>query len=429
MTGAGADQAASFALLAAVAAMAFLVVSRRPTVGLALFLIVVAFVPYWLGPTALTIYVPPACAVGAFALAAWQGRSPSPITLADAGVLALFAACLVPFAVGAGSRATIFVVLLHWAVGYGVGRFAPSRVGLDRLHRIVAIVFTVVAIGLLVEFAAHGNPFVEISRPGALYRGWGTLQERGGITRAEGAFGHSIAAGACLAMALPLTIAAGFRTSVRAVMCTLMLAGTVVTFSRIGIICAMLGVVLSVCLLPGIPRNIRVGTLATFVVVALASFSRIASVFDDAGTEASGSAGYRLDLTALLPYLSPLGLSTSAHRDAAGTLRFGTFRSIDSALLLAGLTYGLIALVVAVLLLGAVWVTVLRREAAPATIALAAQLPALLTVALITQYAVFLWFIAGLAAASQSLTRAAQHEPPGALTAPPLSAASAGRST
>lgn len=403
LTGLVADHYTALALLGAFASVGWFVVHRSPILGLGLFLTTVAFVPYWLGPTILSAYFPPACAVGIFVLMAWQPAGGSSLTLADAGVLVLFALCLAPLAVGAGSRATAFVVLAHWVVGYGVGRLAPTLIGVDRLYRMIAVLFTLVAVGLLAEFLLHWNPFVEISRNNVLYQGWGTLQERGGVTRAEGAFGHSIAAGACLALALPLTIASSFRVAVRAAMAAVMLAATVVTFSRIGILTALLGLVLSVCLLPGLPRRLRAGTLITFSLVALASYSRIATVFADAGTEASNSAGYRLDLTALLPVLSPLGLSPSANRDGAGGLRFGSFRSIDSALLLVGLTYGVIAMVTALLLLSAAWFTVLRGVAAPATIALAAQVPAILTVALITQYAIFLWFVVGLAAAGQSL--------------------------
>ncbi|WNB85071.1 hypothetical protein [Cellulomonas sp. ATA003] len=75
--------------------------------------------------------------------------------------------------------------------------------------------------------------------------------------------------------------------------------------------------------------------------------------------------------------------------------------------MLFALNYGWLPLaIVCALLVGAIVLTVTRRATAP-TIALAAQVPAVMTVALITQYGMFLWFVAGLAVVSQIQRRAA----------------------
>jgi hypothetical protein len=91
----------------------------------------------------------------------------------------------------------------------------------------------------------------------------------------------------------------------------------------------------------------------------------------------------------------------SAQKNSTGQVYFGNFRSIDSQLILTGLSSGLIALAVVVVALGAGIVLVVTRRATPATIAVVAQIPALATVALITQYSVFLWVAVGLAATTQ----------------------------
>ena len=49
---------------------------------------------------------------------------------------------------------------------------------------------------------------------------------------------------------------------------------------------------------------------------------------------------------------------------------------------------------------------VLRGKATAATIAVVAQIPAFATVALITQYAIFAWFVIGVAATSQLMAPA-----------------------
>lgn len=58
------------------------------------------------------------------------------------------------------------------------------------------------------------------------------------------------------------------------------------------------------------------------------------------------------------------------------------------------------AIALALLLVGIY--LVFTRQAAPATIAVVAQIPNLLTVALITQYQIFFWFMVGLAVYSQA---------------------------
>ena len=99
--------------------------------------------------------------------------------------------------------------------------------------------------------------------------------------------------------------------------------------------------------------------------------------------------------------MSLIGEAADSRRTAAGETRFGAFHSIDSALIYFGLTNGLIPLALVVTVLLAALLLALRGRATPATLAIVAQLPAVATVALITQYAMFFWVVCGLAVSSQ----------------------------
>jgi hypothetical protein len=199
-----------------------------------------------------------------------------------------------------------------------------------------------------------------------------------------------------------------------------MLAATVVTFSRIGLVTAVLGAVLAVlCLRTELSRRLRVAVTAGLVVVGLGFASLVSTVFSAAGTEASNSADYRLELLNLVSHLEPFGWHSTAYQVAGRTILAnvpssdGTLHSIDNALLLVGLSYGWVPMaVVLLLLLGAIGTLLSGRITAP-TIAVVAQIPALATVALITQYSTFTWFVAGLAVFSQSVvSRPAQSSTP-----------------
>jgi len=266
------------------------------------------------------------------------------------------------------------------------------------------VAFTIVAVLAIVEFLLGRNYFQSIRVANAAFANWSEGQLRGGYLRSEGAFGHSIALGSCLAISIPLVIASTFREWIRAGMVVLILSATVVTFSRTAMSCAALSLVLTVLFLRGaLPTRTRILLVAGGVVVAAAIAPFVLDIFVEAGSEATGSSAYRGDLLSLVPTMSVIGLSSAAYRSAAGDFYFGSFQSIDSALILLGLSHGLITLgIVVVLLLVAGWYVVSGRATAP-TIALVAQIPALATVALITQYALFFWVLAGLAVSSQLL--------------------------
>ncbi|MFE4950625.1 hypothetical protein ACFQ9V_11030 [Leifsonia sp. NPDC056665] len=391
----------------AVAVLGFVVLRRYPKLAVVAWILSICFVPIWLGfgiGFNGNYYIPPATAAALLVVVALLPTPRFRLSWLD-GLMTLVVVCAACslFTGNAGiAFSSVILVVTYFLAGYAVGRIAPLRVDPLWVHGAIAVCFTGVALLTIVEGLTHFNPFVLIKANNSLYAAWGSIQSRGGVPRAEGAFGHSIALGASLALAIPITLASPFRLWMRIGMSFLMLLATVFTYSRIGMICAVLGVLLSVLFMrDAISRRARIAIVAIVAIAGAVLFPAIITVFDDAGAEATDSANYRGDLLSLFGTMNPIGVATSAEKNSAGVLYFGNFHSIDSQLILTGLTNGLIVLaaVVVALLLGIL--LVLRGKATAATIALVAQIPALATVALITQYSIFVWFVVGLAATTQ----------------------------
>ena len=377
-----------------------IIVHLRPRLGVLLWLLTVAFVPFWLG-LSFIVYFLPTSLMGILVLVAVRPAVPR---LGGFDLIAafFFISCLAPVLSGGATQSTIFGVLSQWLLAYLLGRLLPVDVDVRWIYSCVAIIFTAVAALALIEFAFGWNPFVTLGPANALHVKWGNLQGRGDLLRAEGAFGHSIALGCSLALAIPLALAAPLRVPIRLSMVVVILGGVAVTISRVSMVCAVLSVVLSIVFLKDeLPRRLKVAIVAGLVLAIAALAPYFLNIFQAAGDEATNSANYRGELTELIPDVSLLGVSSAAYRSPTGELFFGRFQSIDSQLLYTGLTYGWFALACGLVLLVGGMVVILRGRATPATIAVVAQIPALTTVALITQYSMMFWFIAGLAMFSQ----------------------------
>lgn len=398
-----------------------LVLAHRPRLALLAWLGVLCLVPVWAGPGLPGPLEPQVVITLVVLVALFPLRRSLPVrlTVVDVLVLGFVVSAALPVLTGWGTVRELDVLVVRWVGAYAVGRLIGHRVRLEHVYRTVAVCFTVVAALTLVEFLSGWNPFLLVPGSGPLHDVWATIQERGGVARAEGAFGHSIALGGSLALAVPLVLISPFRPAVRVGMVVLMGAATAVTFSRIGLGTLVLGIVLVVVFLrTGLSSRLRVVLALALTAGAVAAAPMVSTVFAAAGDEAVGSADYRSDLLALVGQLEPFGVSPAFFVSATGRASFGSFRSIDNALLLAALNYGwipiLFVLAAAAVAIGAV----LRGRATAVTVAVVAQLPALVTVALITQYSTWLWFVAGLAVASQVLPAAGRAVPPAAAAGP-----------
>jgi hypothetical protein len=410
------DRALVGLLALALAALFVLVARRWPLVLATGYLVVMGLVPIWTG-LSVKVFVQPQVAMGMLVVAVAipqlrrLGARLSPVDLV---VGVFFLACLAPVAVGGSSVSYLFLAGVQYPGAYLVGRILPVLVGQGRLLVVVTAVFALVAVLALVEHLTGTNLFRSFPGSSAVHGQWEGIQLRGGVARAEGAFGHSIALGASLAMSLPMVLAAPVRVLVRVGAAVLILSAVVVTFSRIGLITACIGVVLSIIASSELPRRLRILLAAAGTGVAVVAVPLLSEVFLAAGDEATNSAAYRGHLVSLIGDIGVLGASSVFDRGPDGSVSFGAFGSIDSALILQGLWFGWASVAVAVALLAAAAVAVVLRRAGAPTIAMAAQIPALATVALITQYATMLWFVAGFAVCAQ----AARKMPAQALLSP-----------
>ncbi len=388
-------------VLAGALGLAFLAAVRRwPRAGVLVAVLVIAFVPIWVG-VQVGVFVPLASAVAAVVAAALATRRVPLWSFADLVLLFLFVSALAPMAIGRLSLASAFGVASVWMAGYLLGRLAYGQAGREWVYGCVAVVFAVVAVLAVLEFVTGWHGLASWGQSNAAKAAWGTIQGRGGLERSEGAFGHSIALGASLAIAAALTVEARFRPWVRLVLIALIGVGSAVTLSRTALVCTGLGLVLGVVFLRSTQaRELRRGLSLLLVVGAATLTPFVLQVLADAGDEAARSAGYRGNLLSLLPYVDLLGFSEAMQRTATGSLYFGGFQSIDSQLILFGLSYGWLTLVWVLALLAMATSTVLVGRGNAALVAVVAQVPALVTVALITQYALLVWFTVGLSVAA-----------------------------
>lgn len=317
-------------------------------------------------------------------------------------------------------------VFTQWIAAYLVGRSLGPAAGSEWVAKALAITGAIVGIWALTEFAFSLHIFEEwfIALDTA---GWHTIQIRGAFARSEGAFGHSIAMGGFLALCVPFVIAAKLKLTTRILMLVAVVSGSLVTFSRGAIIGAAAAVVLSLLFLPGAAISRRARTLLVLLttVVAAVAVPLTLSLFDSVSSDLTASSDYRQDLAlSFFPDLHAFGLGEGV-QVLDGRQFYRQFTSIDNAYALMGLQLGWVP--VAILTIGIIGAALrmLRRRGGPADVTLVSQAVVLATVALITQYGLAVFFVAGLAAglgAVRNRSEATGHGMPERLSEPQFSA-------
>lgn len=390
----------SLLVLAALAlcagAVMLFVFRASPRATFVVWVLVLFLVPIWVGVTVGFFWA----AITLVSLAAIASNAADlRLTVVDGLVAAFALLLLILFALQLATLSTTVIALLQWVVPYVWGRMVLTRVPTLFVTRTIAVVGTAAACLAIIEFVTGWNPFVLVPGPGP-FAEWSGLQQRAGFARAEGAFGHSIALGASLAMASAFVLASRWRTPVMLLSLAAVLAAIVVTFSRIGLVTAGLTLALCVMAMPHIGRAARWaivggGALAIALVVPF-----LGAVFTDAGDEAGGSADYRGALLSLVSEVRVLGSAGDWQGRIEGGVYLGTFaNSVDNTLLLIALRFGWVPLLLVGAVLVALVLGVVRGRTNPASIAVVCQIPALFAVALITQFGSFLWCLIGLSVA------------------------------
>ncbi|MFC9553283.1 hypothetical protein ACFTWF_20755 [Rhodococcus sp. NPDC056960] len=388
ITGYLVSQAAALAALCAAAiALAFL--WRKPTLGVGLWMVLVAVIPSW-----WTIRV--GLEIG---VATIVGIPLAVVILLSANRATAFAKadlwfCL--FAITAIITTRFFEtplyatrdVIVIWLVAYLLGRLAGRSA-----NAIVAVVGVGCGLWSILEFAFGLHVFESSSAVDY----WASIQTRGSYERSEASFGHAIALGATLALSVPFVMQLRrFRG-----LCLVILAlGTLATFSR----GPMLAFGLSMLLNIFASHRIRFKTLpmAGLAVVGVAYWYTVDALQADetAGNQLNGSDAYRgLTFARTVETLNPIGLADgTVYNPITQKTSYSGITTVDNAPLLIALRFGWIpALILVILLIVLSWRVISRVATAPAAIALVAQIPVLLTAALLTQWQVFVLFAAGVA--------------------------------
>lgn len=394
------------ALAGSAGGVAFLLFHASPRLTFAVWAITLFFVPVWVGVT-VGFFWSAITLVTLAALAANVGNLR--FVFADLLMLLFAAIAVVLLTLNMASLPATVIALLEWTLPYLWGRMVLGRLGTEYLTKVIAVMAIVAAALAVVEFLSGQNIFA--SFPGLspdLYAQWGAPQFRADRLRAEGAWGHSIALGAALSMSSSFVMAARWPSIVRFLGLAVVAAGTVVTLSRIGLVTLGLTVVLALVLLPQLDRALRVGLALAAAIAALVIVPFVGTVLLQAGDEAAGSANYRSRLFSLVVQLRPFG-SSDNWTLVVGDVYMGTFaKSIDNAALLFALRFGWVPALLLVLVLILAALPVIRRaHVSPAAISVAAQVPTLFVVALITQFGMLLWFLAGLALSWKQLSSCA----------------------
>lgn len=413
----------TLSVLGLLAIIACIVIVPHARLALALFIGGIAFAPVWLGANLsglVTIHTAlAALALVSLVVDAYRTRSraaPDPRPLRQAGlhsfdiVFMLLAALTVASnLVGGVDRGQVYLVAT-WGLMYALGRAAMLRVGLVWIAGALTAVMTVVAVFAIIEWVTSWNPWLEFTgNSSSAFRVWGPQQFRGSQVRAEASFGHSIALGCSLAITLVLTIIARMRNAAKLIVIGLLTVALILTFSRTAYITAGLGVVLLLlCTGRNLSSRMRAGLSAILVAGATLGLIITTSAFAENEDASSDAAFYRLWLWDLVPGLRALGASSLLYRTTDGTSTVGSFASIDSAVLLYALTNGWVPAAVLCIALLIATVRLVLRGGDPALVALVAQIPAFFTVALITQYAHLVWFVAGMAVTG--ITQAAPND-------------------
>lgn len=380
----------------AAGAIAVLLFRMLPRAAFAVWTCVLFFVPIWVGANLGFYWAAISLLTGLLIIVNW---SIVPLRAADAWVATFVLVIAGLYGFGSVDLASLVAAMLEWIIPYIWGRVLLARVDTAWVTTTISVVAILAAALAIVEFVTSFNPFVLVPGSGVVYDTWSPLQERGGLLRAEGAFGHSIALGAALAMSSAFVVATRWRLLPKIAGVVIIAAATVLTFSRVGLITLVLTLVLSTFLIAGVSTRFRVTVVAAGLAGTAIVLPIIDTVFGAAGDEAGGSADYRTDLLVLLGQVQLFGDPGDWESLVTGDYYLGYFaRSIDNALVLTLLRYGWVpTLMITAAIVCATLVAMRRSTRNAASLAVVGQLPSLVVVALITQYSMFLWFCIGLA--------------------------------
>ncbi|NKZ80224.1 hypothetical protein GTA28_26215 [Rhodococcus hoagii] len=364
----------------------------RPRIALVLWLTIVVVVPNWTTIYVVGIGMPPSSAVGIPVLAGVAAaRIAGPDKLRISWMdwsLAVASLIVTLLWIGGELQGIYFVrdLLLVWVLAYILGRNADEMV-----KSAFAVLMAIAAVWGILEFMFGVHLFVDWM-PSATHT-LNHIQSRAGVDRSEAAFGHAIAYGASLAMAIP------FAQNLRKHSLTVQLllaAGIIVSLSR-GPLIALAVTLVLLTWVTASSSKLRVRYIALTVVGASAVWVVLDRMYSGVYAEEVVSSGdsrssqWEVIQPALRWFSSAL---TYFGPDATAEVR--GIAIIDSTPLRLAANYGIVAAVLfSIPVVVAAW-RVFRREAGSASIALAGQIPVLAVTSFITQWQALVFFVMGL---------------------------------
>lgn len=369
-------------------------------VALSLWIGCICLVPAWLGIfTGGYFWEMPSLICIATLPAVLAHREGPFFTIGDSVPYVFLTSCVVASLLSTTPVGQVLDILAQGALPYLVARHLAPVAGLDWMYRTFSIVLAVVAALAIFEYAANWHPFVGLY-PASPIGFWSDIQLRGGVVRSEVTFGHAIALGAALSMAVPLALGSSFQPRTKVILLSLFGLAILSTASRGPILAGFLGILLTVILTPrGARSRGRTRILIVTGMIGVIFATTLASRF--AGSEAANSASYRSDLyDQLVPTINAFGLADSFTFTGYGVQTFQGFTSIDSTVLQIGMLFGWIPLAIAGFGMLLVAFRALSGRMSPPGIALLSQIPLLASVWLIAQYLPLMWFLIGLVVAA-----------------------------
>lgn len=393
-------------MLAAVVAVVFsLVISRHPRFGFGLFVAVMVAVPVWVEVHALDATMVPLTFVFAFLIPTIFRNARGSLATVDILLVIFLALSVVAVYFSGSPRYAVAEIMVQWLPAYAVGRGLSAVLTAASIYRTMAVAGVVAGVWAVAEFVFGLHLFEQFSgTPGAY--SWQEIQLRGTLERSEAAFGHSIALGAFLSLTAPFVIASSFSPRVRVVMLAILTAGTIVTFSRGAMIGLALATVITLWRMKSgeiarpFRRKLQVATVLALGVLMPFVYGLFAGV----ETELGQSTQYRVGLTEnIFADMVPIGQANEIQIDQAGLYHYRGLRSIDNEYILAVLQFGWVPVLLLIAGLALAAKKVLQGRGNAADVALTAQIVVLATVALITQYTMAVWLVAGIAAGLSSM--------------------------
>ena len=174
ISGLNADQLASLVLAAAVLVLAFFAIRRSAKLALVVWVLVVCFVPVWLG-VSFHAFFPAFTAITLLsALSLAPTLAAVRWSVADALLGAVLLFVTFEYALQMTTRSATFDLFATWASAFLLGRLAALVIEPEWIYGLFGVVFTVVALLAIVEFLTGDNLFITFLPSGNnLFSIWG----------------------------------------------------------------------------------------------------------------------------------------------------------------------------------------------------------------------------------------------------------------